>query len=296
MSKGSLIIIGGHEDREGKKLILREIARRTKGKKLVVTTVASREPEGTFETYARIFREFGVETLKLEINTRGEALQPSNIDIVNECEAVFFTGGDQLKITSQLGDTPIFSRIREIFEQEGGLIAGTSAGASVVCETMLIGGASEQSHRSDQELAMAPGLGFLRDSIVDQHFAERGRMGRLLGAVARNPRNLGIGIDEDTAVIVEGEEFTVLGAGAVYVVDGRNLTYSNIGEREHYDTMSLFQVTLHVLSQGDKFHLGSREPRVGDREELEEQIVSATDKNSQKRQHSQSHTGSKNEK
>jgi cyanophycinase len=282
MPDGTLIIIGGHEDREGDKLILREVARRSKGKNLVVTTVASREPEGTFEEYAAIFRDFGVKARKLEITSRGEALEPSNIDIVNDAQAVFFTGGDQLRITSQIGDTPVFSRLRDLFN-EGGVIAGTSAGASVMCETMLIGGPGEQSHRSDSDLAMAPGLGFFRDAIIDQHFAERGRMGRLLGAVARNPRNLGIGIDENTAIIVEREAFTVLGAGAVYVLDARNMTYSNIGESEDYQTLSVFRILTHVLSQGDRFHLTSREPEAGDRRAIEDEVLSATEPKSSNR-------------
>jgi cyanophycinase len=203
-------------------IILREVARRVGRRKLVITTVASREPEGTFEEYQNIFRDFGVQCVDLEISARGDALEPDNIELMNVAMAVFFTGGDQLKITSQIGDTPIFSRLREIYHQ-GGLVAGTSVGASVVCETMLIGGPGEESHRSDHNLRMAPGLGFFKDAIVDQHFAERGRFGRLLGAVARNPRNLGVGIDEDTAVVVEnGESFYVIGSGAVYVLDGRN--------------------------------------------------------------------------
>jgi cyanophycinase len=276
---GTLIIIGGHEDRKDKKLILREVARRVGGRKLVITTVASREPDGTFEEYRNIFRDFGVECVDLEIRARGDALQPDKIELMNDASAVFFTGGDQLKITSQIGDTPIFSRLREIYA-EGGLVAGTSAGASVVCETMLIGGPGEESHRSDHNLRMAPGLGFFKDAIVDQHFAERGRFGRLLGAVARNPRNLGIGIDEDTAVVVEnGESFYVVGSGAVYVLDGRNLTYSNIGEEENYDTLSVFRLMTHVLSQGDRFHLDSREPQKGKREKIEETVMSATGAN-----------------
>jgi cyanophycinase len=290
MPDGTLIIIGGHEDREGDKLILREVARRSKGKNLVVTTVASREPEGTFEEYAAIFRDFGVKARKLEITSRGEALEPSNIDIVNDAQAVFFTGGDQLRITSQIGDTPVFSRLRDLFN-EGGVIAGTSAGASVMCETMLIGGPGEESHRSDSDLAMAPGLGFFRDAIIDQHFAERGRMGRLLGAVARNPRNLGIGIDENTAIIVEGEAFTVLGAGAVYVLDARNMTYSNIGESEDYDTLSVFRIITHVLSQGDRFHLTSREPEAGDRHAIEQEVLSATKASSDKHRSKAKHNG-----
>jgi cyanophycinase len=180
--------------------------------------------------------------------------------------------------------------LRELFS-EGRVIAGTSAGASVMCETMLIGGPGEQSHRSDSDLAMAPGLGFFRDAIIDQHFAERGRMGRLLGAVARNPRNLGIGIDENTAVIVEGEAFTVLGAGAVYVLDARNMTYSNIGESEDYDTLSVFRTITHVLSQGDRFHLTSREPEAGDRKAIEQEVLSATKASSDKPRSKTKHNG-----
>jgi cyanophycinase len=259
MPEGTLVIIGGHEDRKGEKTILHEVARRCKGK-LVVTTVASREPEGTYEEYRHIFRDFGVETANLEIRARGEALDPANFEIMDDAAGIFFTGGDQLKITSQLGDTPIFQRTRELYAN-GGVVAGTSAGASVMCETMLIGGPGEESHRSDDNLRMGPGLGFLRDAVVDQHFAERGRFGRLLGAIARNPRNLGLGLDEDTAIVVEGNKaFYVLGAGAVYVLDGRNVSYSNIGEEEEYDTLSVFRLTLHVLSEGDRFDLESREP------------------------------------
>src|SRR3954465_8374063 len=114
---GTLIIIGGHEDRKDKKLILREVARRVGNRKLAITTVASREPDGTFEEYRAIFREFGVDCVDMEIRVRGGALEPENIDLINEVTALFFTGGDQLKITSQIGDTPIFSRLREIYEE-----------------------------------------------------------------------------------------------------------------------------------------------------------------------------------
>jgi cyanophycinase len=171
---------------------------------------------------------------------------------------VFFTGGDQLKITSQIGDTPVERRIQEIY-QAGGIVAGTSAGASAMCETMLVRGSGQESHRIG-DILMAPGLGLMRDVIIDQHFAERGRMGRLLGAVAENPRVLGIGIDEDTAIVVEDESsFYVLGRGAVYVVDGSGVTHSNITE-ESDTTLSMYDVRLHVLSKGDRFLLQERCP------------------------------------
>ncbi len=138
-------------------------------------------------------------------------------------------------------------------------MAGTSAGASVMSETMLVRGSSQESHRIG-DLHMAPGLGLMRDVIIDQHFAERGRIGRLLGAVAQNPRVLGVGIDEDTAIVVDGDQFTVLGVGAVYIVDGTGVTHSNIAEAQPERTLSMHDVRVHVLSRGDRFNLAERRP------------------------------------
>ncbi|HEY0436351.1 MAG TPA: cyanophycinase, partial [Phenylobacterium sp.] len=177
---------------------------------------------------------------------------------------VFFSGGDQLRIASQIGDTPIERKVRQI-HQAGGVIAGTSAGASVMSETMLVGGSNSESHRIG-DLNMAPGLGLIRDAIIDQHFAERGRIGRLLGAVAHNPRILGVGIDEDTATLWEEGRFTVLGSGAVYVVDAEGVTQSNIAEARSASALSLHDVRLHVLASGDGFDLERRAPLGPDRD------------------------------
>lgn len=131
-----------------------------------------------------------------------------------------------------------------------------------MCETMLVKGRGSESYRMGG-LRMAPGLGLIRSVIIDQHFAERGRMGRLLGAVAQNPRLLGIGIDEDTAIVVEKGEFTVLGSGAVYVVDGAGVTHSNIAEAKPEDVLSMYDVCVHVLGAGERFDLNSRRPEPG---------------------------------
>jgi cyanophycinase len=213
----TLIIIGGKEDRSADKVILGEVARRIGSGKLVVSTVAiPSDPDGLFEEYEKAFRALGVKHLyKLEINDREEATSESKLRILDDATGVFFTGGDQMKITSQIGDTLIFRRLKEIYE-EGGLIAGTSAGAAVMSETMLVTGGDEDSHVIGGSLRMAPGLGLISDVIIDQHFMERGRLGRLLGAVAQNPKNLGIGIDEQTAIVVErGNGFYVLGSGGL---------------------------------------------------------------------------------
>ncbi|HEX6648663.1 MAG TPA: cyanophycinase [Pyrinomonadaceae bacterium] len=259
----ALIIIGGKEDRSADKVILGEIARRVGGGKLVVSTVAmANGTDQLFDQYRKAFRSLGVKHLyNLEINDREEAKQESKIRILDDAIGVFFTGGDQLKITSEIGDTPIFQRVQEIYEN-GGVIAGTSAGASALSETMLVEGGDEESHVISGALRMAPGLGLITGVIIDQHFMERGRVGRLMGAVAQNPKNLGIGIDEQTAVVVERRNgFYVLGSGAVYVIDGSEVSYSNVAEEAMKKTLSIYNVRLHVLSQGDRFDLLTREPR-----------------------------------
>jgi len=262
-SDRALIIIGGKEDRSNNKIILGEVARRIGVGKLVVTTVAmENNTEELFDQYEKAFRSLGVKHLyNLEITDRGEATLQSKVKILDDAAGVFFTGGDQLKITSQIGDTPIFERIREIYDY-GGVIAGTSAGAAVMCETMLVEGGEEQSHVIGGSTRMAPGLGLIDGVIIDQHFMERGRFGRLTGAVAQNPKNLGVGIDEQTAIVVErGNGFYVLGSGAVHVIDGTHVTYSNIAEADLKKTLSIYNITLHILSQGDRFDLLNRAPR-----------------------------------
>jgi cyanophycinase len=255
-----LIIIGGGEDREGEKTILRDVVRRSRRGKVVVATVATRDPEGYFEMYDRAFGELGVaEVVNLEIRTRCDALDQARLQALEGAAVIFFTGGDQLRITSQIGDTPVEWKLRALYES-GCIVAGTSAGASAVCETMLVRGSGRESHRIG-DVEMAPGLGFLQDVVIDQHFAQRGRMGRLLGVVAENPRVLGIGIDEDTAIIVENEaRFEVLGTGAVYVVDGGGVTQSNIADERTDSVLSIYDVRLHVLSSEDRFLLPTRRP------------------------------------
>ena len=275
---GTLIIIGGHEDKDGRKTILREVARRVgKDGNLAVTTVASHEPEGYFEGYQKAFGDLGLDgrLVELPIASRLEASDEAKVRLLGDARGVFFTGGDQLKITSQIGDTPVYCGIEALYRR-GGVIAGTSAGASALCETMLVRGSGDESYRIG-DLDMAPGLGLIKDVIIDQHFAERGRMGRLLGAVAQNPRVLGIGIDEDTAIVVErGTSFRVLGSGAVYVVDGSGVTHSNIAEERKDRPLSIYDVKLHVLSHGDAFDLRERRPgEVSRQEAVEVQVKEA---------------------
>ncbi len=254
---GALIIIGGAEDKKGKRIILREIAERTGNGSLVIVTAASSIPNEIWQDYEKVFKELGVlKILHLTISQTEEAHKLENILIMQDASTVFFTGGDQLRITTKLGGTPLLDCIYEIYEA-GGTIAGTSAGASIMGQTMLIGGNVEETHKVGGCL-MAPGLGLVENMVIDQHFAQRRRIGRLLGAVGLNPGVLGIGIDEDTAIIVEDTCFRVIGINAVYVVDGHHISRTNIAESSSNKTMSMHNVVLHILATDEKFDLSSR--------------------------------------
>ena len=268
---GSLLIVGGHEDKEGEKLILRAFVKKAgKTGKTVVATLASEQPKQIFEEYESALRGLGMRHVHhLSIESREEAMSPSKLNVLADADAVYFSGGDQLKITSQIGDTPIYLRVCEIFEA-GGLIGGTSAGASIMSETMMVSGEGDSNYKIGSLLKLAPGFGLLRNVLVDQHFSQRGRIGRLLGAVAQNPRMLGIGLDEDSAILVQRGRFQVLGSNAVHVVDGSKVTFSNLSEAEPETSLCIYGVRLHVLNQSDSFDLKARRPRYHPEAEIRE--------------------------
>jgi cyanophycinase len=260
--KGSLIIIGGHEEKQGDCAILTEVVKQLhKGKgKLTIVTVATQLPEEVAEEYREVFTRLGVKQIEvLDIRTREQAYDEANVQKIADASVIFLTGGDQLRITSQVGDSLVFRCMQEMY-RNGATIAGTSAGAAAMPETMLIGGANDASNRISA-LSMAPGLAFITDVVIDSHFAERGRMGRLLGAVSQNPRNLGLGIDEDTAVVAQNDgTLRVIGSGAVYVVDGAGISYSSLSEQNPEGVVSINDVTLHVLGADDRYDLKERRP------------------------------------
>lgn len=260
--KGTLIIVGGREDKTGNMVILKEIAERTGNGKMVIATLATTLADETWEDYRRIFHKLGVKNLAhFYIDQPEQARDPNRLTAFDNARTVFFTGGDQLKITTKIGGTPIFERILEIYTDDG-LIAGTSAGAAAMGTTMLVGNETVDSHKVGNWM-MAPGLGLIEDIMIDQHFAQRGRISRLLGAVALNPGVLGIGIDEDTAIIVKERTFRVIGSNAVYVVDGHYVSYTNISEAAAEKTMSMHDVRLHILANGESFKLKTRQALKG---------------------------------
>src|SRR5499426_1732835 len=258
---GSLIAIGGAEDREDTKIILSRVAERIGSGKLVISTLASGYADEVWEIYRSLFTSMGVKRVKhLCMDHRDESPEDPRLGILADATAVFFTGGDQLRITTRLGGTTLSERIEEIYRR-GGIIGGTSAGATALGEMMLVGSPGVGISKVSDALHMTPGLGLAKNMIIDQHFSERGRIRRLLGAVAQNPRMLGVGIDEDTAVVVESDgKFYALGSGAVYIVDGHDLSHTNISEASFSRALSVFGVKLHVLSSGDRFDVHSRQP------------------------------------
>lgn len=262
MLKGNLIIIGGAEDKKGEKDILKEVCSRIDGDhdELVIATIATDLPKEVGAEYRSIFERLGVRNINiLDIEDRKDAFEQHNLEIMEKAALVFFTGGDQLKITSLLGGTPLYKVIHESHEN-GCVYVGTSAGASVVSDTMIITGDDEESPKKCT-LKMAPGLGLIKNVVIDQHFAQRGRTGRLLVAIAENPESLGIGIDEDTAIMVSKVgKFQVKGSGAVYVIDGSSISYTNVSEQYPDEILSMFDIKMHVLKSGDKFDLNTRQP------------------------------------
>ncbi|BDR65887.1 cyanophycinase [Clostridium tetani] len=257
---GNLIIIGGAEDKKGDKSILKEISSYINHEEshLIIATVASEIPEKLGIEYKEIFKELNVKKVSiLQVKEREDAFKLENINLINNASAVFFTGGDQLRITSMIGGTPLYKAIHKSYKN-GCIYIGTSAGASVMSDTMIVSGPNDESPRK-YTLKMAPGLGLIKDVIIDQHFAQRGRIGRLLVAIAQNPQIIGIGIDEDTAIIVNDKaSFRVIGSGAVYILDGSEITKSNVSEQKSEEILSIFNIRMHVLKKDDKFDLSRR--------------------------------------
>ncbi|MCX7745886.1 MAG: cyanophycinase [Clostridia bacterium] len=260
-ARGNLIIIGGAEDKKGESKILKYVVNLIGGPegRLLILTTAS-EVQGEVGTeYREVFGKLGVNNIDvLDINSRDEANMDENCDRIRNASGIFFTGGDQLRITSILGGTKANEALKEAY-LNGVVIIGTSAGASVMSSTMIVDGNSNDPARKCTT-KMAPGLGLLEEAIIDQHFEQRGRIGRLLCGVAENPYMLGIGIDEDTAIRVYPDaHFEVLGSNAVTVLDGRSIKSSNVSELKPDEILSITDVTLHVLANGYGFNMQDRE-------------------------------------
>lgn len=258
--EGRLVIIGGAEDKEGERVILKRFLAEAGGDdaQLVVLTSATQEPETAGATYQAVFGELGAGSITaLDVASRAAANEREVVNALRKATGVFFTGGDQLRVSSIIGGTPVARALAECYRR-GVVIAGTSAGASAMSEVMIVGGPGEEAPKRGL-LHLAPGLGLLREVVVDQHFAQRGRIGRLLAAVAQHPGVLGLGLDEDTAVFVAPDAtLEVVGSGAATMVDGQHLHFTNVSEQAPTEPLALAGVMLHVLPQGYRFDLKNR--------------------------------------
>lgn len=207
--------------------------------------------------YVQVFQRLGCTSVEVvHIKDRKQAAEKQTVKALKEAKGIFFTGGDQLRITGLLGGTIAEKIIQEAYHQKK-IIAGTSAGASAMSDTMIIGGDTDTPEKDS--IKMAPGLGLLGGAVIDQHFSQRGRIGRLLLAAAMNPLILGLGIDEDTAVhIRDNGVLTVLGRGTAMIVDASSTVMSNVCETGEQRPLYLSPVTLHVLSEGCIYSLTNR--------------------------------------
>jgi cyanophycinase len=254
---GHLVIVGGHEDRENSKEILSRFVELSGGAKatIAVITAASKVPDEMWRRYNEVFTELGAyQLIRVDLPDRAAANDPALAERVRNADGIFMTGGDQKRLLAMIGGTLMDEAMHSALKQRGACIGGTSAGASAMCGHMLADGKADLLPEKGS-VSLGAGLGFVQRVVIDQHFSERHRLARLLTIVAQNPYLLGIGIDEDTALVVErGVGIEVIGAGSVTVVDGRAMI-SNVADIPSGGTPQLIDVRLHLLPTGSSFAL-----------------------------------------
>ena len=274
--KGKLIIIGGAVDKgsfsetdldrtdlqnlnffeEG---ILKRIIEESKYKEqslIEIVTTASTIPNEIGRAYVKAFKYLGASKVDiLHIDKREQASDPGNIERLRQAHVLMFTGGDQLRLTSILGGTPFHDLFLDKYRNEEFIFAGTSAGAAAASNSMIYEGNSSEALLKG-EVKITSGLGLINDVIIDTHFVQRGRMGRLFQAVVGNPKTMGIGLGEDTGLLITGGvHMEAIGSGLVILVDGREIKDTNLTQIEIGQPISICHLVVHVLSKYDTFNL-----------------------------------------
>ena len=259
--KNTVMVIGGAEDKVHGREILHTFFVRSGGPeaRMAIIPSASREPRAVGSRYTGIFEDMGAKQIKVfDIRDRSEGEDPKWQEYLEDCTGVFITGGDQLRLCALVADTPLMEKLRLKVREGSIVLAGTSAGAAVMGHHMIAGGGSGESPNRSL-VDMATGLGILPELIVDQHFHNRNRMGRLLSALASHPDRIGMGIDEDTCAMVESDGIVqVMGKGTVTVIDTGELSYTNEAVVGASEPLSLFNLRLHILCHGDRYNLNNR--------------------------------------
>jgi len=272
--KGKLIIIGGSVDRgsfsEAKsdlnhklKFFERGILNRIKVEsaknnlsQIEIITTASLIPEEVGQEYLNAFAQLSVNNVRvLPIKSREEANSNENLERLKNADVVVFTGGDQLRLTSIFGGTAFHRLLCNKYEYEDFIIAGTSAGAAASSTNMIYQGSSHEAMLKG-EVKITGGLGFINNVIIDTHFVQRGRIGRLLYACASNPMNLGIGLGEDTGLLItNGNNMEAIGSGLVMLVDATHMRDTNLTDVELGIPVSIEHLIIHVMTLGDHYDL-----------------------------------------
>jgi cyanophycinase len=258
--RGYIIPIGGAEEKFNNPEILDRFVEICGGKSARIGIIpTASELEDTGRNYEKLFRQLGIKhAMVLPFETRNDCEHSEYLDYIEKSDGVFLTGGNQLRLSTTLGGTAVAQLIRRR-NAAGMHVAGTSAGAAFMPEHMIAGG-YEGSTPSPDLVTMAPGLGLTNKFIIDQHFRERDRLGRLLTALAYNPFAVGIGLDEDTAAFISPEErLEVVGSGGITVIDPTDLSYSSMDQARRGEPVSLIGVKLHILVAGGRFDIESRE-------------------------------------
>lgn len=272
---GILLIVGGHEDKgledeqKDRKSgshpleILKEFIRLTGKDHPVIEIITSAGSGGrdTFREYKRAFKEIGVNNIgHIHHDKRSEALSANLEDRLRKADGVYFSGGDQLKLTSVYGGTSILLTLKLRYLYGGIVLAGTSAGAMAFSTPMIFAG-NKDRQQVVGGVKITTGLEFLKDVCIDTHFVDRSRFVRMAQVVATNPTCIGIGIEEDTAIVVRnGTDVDVVGAGTVIVVEGYNISDSNIVDYEHEAAIAIYDINVKLLSKNSKYTIRRMNP------------------------------------
>lgn len=260
--KGTLIAIGGGEDKRRKMNILNRFLLET-GKKdpyIEVVTTATNEPEEVGRDYTAAFEALNVKNFHvMHMDDREQANSEEMLKRLERADGVLFSGGDQLRLSTILGGTTFCVRLKDKYQKEKFVIAGTSAGAAAMSSTMIISGSSRDAFLKG-DLSLTAGLSLIPEVIIDTHYTQRGRFGRLVHVISSNPAMLGLGLGEDTgAVIKNGKELEVVGSGLAILIDGMQLKYTNIAEIKDGEPITVDNLILHVLANGNMYDMEKRE-------------------------------------
>ncbi len=268
--KGILVAIGGAEDKgltedmdpiknlnffkEGILRRILDLAGKKEEPRIEIVTTASSIPDEVGRTYKKAFKKLGgIEVGHLKIASRDDADNKKTIERLEACNCIFFSGGDQLRLCSVLGGTVFLSILKERYQDEYFVIAGTSAGAAAMSTTMICGGPEERAYLKG-EVQLNIGFGFLPNIIIDTHFDARGRFGRLAQAIATQPGEVGIGLDEDTGVIIEkGTRLKAIGSSSVIIIDGSSIQFNNIADIKTGQPISFSNLKVHLMANSDVY-------------------------------------------